>query len=88
MQLLKIYMHLITSSFVQKLHKKAQAHKSEIFDIIVSYKQQQDDGAPMESLLSPVVANLFIEDLETRAIQIAEHKPKLWLRYVDDIFMI
>ncbi|KAF2901707.1 hypothetical protein ILUMI_04486 [Ignelater luminosus] len=41
----------------------------------------------MGSPLSPVTANLFMEDLKTRALQTASHKPKLWLRCVDDAFV-
>ena len=45
------------------------------------YKQLQ--GAAMGSPLSPIVANIFMEEFKTSALQ-----PKLWLRYVDDTFII
>jgi hypothetical protein len=46
------------------------------------------DGVAVGSLLSPVIANLFAEDLEERALEQATHKPLCWLLYVDDSFMI
>ena len=42
----------------------------------------------MGSPLSPVVANLFIEDLEERALNTTAFQPKLWIRYIDDTFVI
>ena len=40
----------------------------------------------MGSLVSPIVANLFMDELERRAIDTApeECKPNYWKRYVDD----
>lgn len=42
----------------------------------------------MGSPLSPVLANIFMEDFETSAINSTINKPSTWLRYVDDIFVI
>ena len=42
----------------------------------------------MGSPLSPIVANLYMEAFESRALETAILKPKLWLRYVDDIFAV
>ena len=49
---------------------------------------EQRDGAAMGSPLSPVVANIFMEEFENEALQEAGSKPRLWLRYVDDTFVI
>ena len=38
--------------------------------------------------LSPVVANLFMEAFEERALESATLKPRLWVRYVDDTFVL
>ena len=46
---------------------------------------QQKFGTAMGSPVSPIVANLFMEDLEQRAMESAsaELRPTLWKRYVD-----
>ena len=47
---------------------------------------QQKFGIAMGSPVLPIVANLFMEDLEQRAMESAsaELRPTLWKRYVDD----
>ena len=42
----------------------------------------------MGSPVSPIVANIFMQDLETKAVQYSEFIPKIWYRYVDDTFVI
>ena len=37
---------------------------------------------------SAIVSEIYIQSLETTAITTADHPPKVWERYVDDIFSI
>jgi hypothetical protein len=49
---------------------------------------EQIDGVAMDSPISPVIANFFMEDFENKAIEQVIHKPVCWFRYVDDTFVI
>ena len=48
----------------------------------------QVEGAAMGSPVSPIVANLFMEFFEERAINSFMYEVKIWRRYVDDTMVI
>ena len=50
------------------------------------YEQLQ--GAAMGSPISPLIANIFMEEFEIKALQSFPHPPSLWLRFVDDTFVM
>jgi hypothetical protein len=49
---------------------------------------EQTCGVAMGSPLSPIIANLFMEDLESKALISSPFQPKYWNRFVDDTFVI
>ena len=49
---------------------------------------EQVDGVAMGSPLSPIVANLYMEYLEKKAIDSSTLKPRDWKRYMDDTNII
>ena len=49
---------------------------------------EQVEGAAMGSPVSPIVANLYMEYLEQKALSTAPYPLRYWGRYVDDTFVI
>jgi hypothetical protein len=42
----------------------------------------------MGSSLSPILSNIFLVHSEKLALDSAQHKPSLWLQYVEDTFVV
>ena len=49
---------------------------------------QQIEGSAMGSPLSPIVANIFMENFEKESVETAPHPPSLWKKFVDNTFVI
>ena len=49
---------------------------------------KQTDGVAMGSPIAPIVANIFMGHLETQALNNFMNPPRIFIRYVDDTFVI
>ena len=49
---------------------------------------RQEEGLAMGSPLSPVLVNIYMEYFEEIALGSTSQKPSMWLRYVDDTFIL
>ena len=45
-------------------------------------------GTAIGTEMAPFYANLFMDRLERRLLSQAPVKPYIWLRYIDDVFMV
>ena len=62
-------------------------HYCHLFTFRGKYYKQVPDSS-MQYPISPLVANLFMEDFQARTISTTPNPPRIWLRYMDDNFVI
>ena len=83
----------------QELHLRTTMKVEQIFRLLefclkTTYFQfqgrffEQLQGAAMGSPISPIVANFFMKDFETKAIHTAQYPPRIWKRYYDDTCVV
>ncbi len=78
----------ITSLSVKEIMSLLDYVLSDIFFIYDDRFYHQRTGLPMGGPLSPVLANLFMENLEDQALKTFPISPRLYVRFVDDLFLI
>ena len=49
---------------------------------------KQIDGIAMGNPLVPIMADLWMEEMEQKLQKFSKNKPTIWLRYVDDIYCL
>ena len=74
-----------SSSFIVELIQIILTMNCFIFSDVL---WEQCHGTAMGTCMAPSYANLFMGMLEERLLSAATHSPRVWLRYIDDIFMI
>lgn len=81
-------MELMKQILTQELMKLAELCLRTTYFLFSGKLYKQIEGTAMGSPLSPLAAEIFMEDFEKRALSSADLKPRYWFRYVDDTFVV
>ena len=77
-----------TSMFIAQITSLLEFCLTNTYSLFQGKYYQQAQGAAMGSPISPLIANIFMEEFEVKALQSFPNPPSLWLRFVDDTFVI
>ena len=77
-----------TSLTVPELMKKLDICLQSSFFVYNDVIYRQIFNCPMGSPLSPIIANMSMEEIEQTALNTYLNPPSLWVRYVDDMYAI
>lgn len=78
----------LTPAYKEKLIKLTQVCVKNIFFSFQNKVYEQTEGSPMGLSLSPLFAEVYMGNLEDKIMNGLVNKPRIWIRYVDDIFVI
>ena len=77
-----------TNMSIQQIVQLLEFCLTNTYFLFQSKYYEQVQGAAMGSSISPLIANLFMEEFEVKALSFCPHPPSLWLRFVEDTFVI
>ena len=86
--LLMFGLHQRTTMAVKHIHWLLEFCLTNTYFLFQGRLYEQKEGVAMGFPISPIVANIFMEDFENRALATSPCTPKIWKRFVDDAFTV